>query len=67
MFDQVSNGFNTWTDVKASDQSPKIIVELSSQVPSERIFDRLKFRRFGVLFTRNHLNRAKEVEVVRNL
>ena len=66
MFAQVSNGFNTWTDVKASDQSPKIIVELSSQVPRGRIFDRLKFTRFGVLFTRNHLNRTKEVEVVRN-
>ena len=50
MFAQVSNGFNTWTDVKASDQSPKIIVELSSQVPSGRIFDRLKFTRFGVGF-----------------
>ena len=66
MFAQVSNGFNTWTNVKASDQSSKIIVELSSQVPSGRIFDRLKFTRFGVLFTRNHRNRTKEVEVVRN-
>ena len=66
MFAQESNGFNTWTDVKASDQSPKIIVELSSQVPSGRIFDRLKFTRFSVLFTRNHLNRTKELEVVRN-
>ena len=66
MFAQVSNGFNTWTDVKASDQSPKIIVELSSQVPSGRIFDR-KFTRFGDLLTRNHRNRTKEVEVVRNL
>ena len=38
MLGQVNNGFNPWTDVKASDQSPKIIVELSSQVPSGRIF-----------------------------
>ena len=67
MLGQVNNGFNPWTDVKASDQSPKIIVELSSQVPSGRIFDRLKFTRFGVLFTRNHFNRTKEVKVVRNL
>ena len=37
MLGQANNGFNPWTDVKTSDQSPKIIVELSSEVPSGRI------------------------------
>ena len=46
MLGHVNNGFNLWTDVKASDQRPKIIVELSSQVPSGRMFGPVEFHAF---------------------
>ena len=67
---ELKNVWSSWQRIqsfKAINQSPKIILELSSQVPSGRIFDRLKFTRFGALFTRNHFNRAKKVRIVRNL